>query len=510
METLSSKAESVMESLLKNANIEWNDFLETIWEKKCHRFAFQAESNQEDIWSKTVKDGLEVLTHMLDTTHPMNNSHTHHANTPAVVAAAAASNAPLLFRNLQPMDDPEEIEKSFGTSLYRAYLAGTSIVWNHADSVSPKINELCQNLQDHHHFPHAYANAYLTPPHSQTVPAHADDRDVLVFQLVGKKNWKVYERVPIPHPYPHQQVGKAGILVPKTVTTGPKAFEGCLVPGDVLYIPRGMVHEASTTITNGGDEAADLSFHVTVALATHDWTLGGNLSKMLQDRLLEATIHNDDTNGVRRSLLPTSALKDDSNSTNEHNKELLVPCGGSLVDAQALQKQLDNIFENLRSQITAKAILENMNRRITLHNKRAMEQRHFRTPPKVIATSSKILVAVGLEAAKLVKLETTIRASTLVEREHAQKLLQSQDPSGLNVRDDVGNDVASIVMAIKGGAVAKVKDFGQEFCPPDSALCDLTALSLAKRAVTLGAFAIVQTDKPSENDPEPTSKRQRT
>eukprot|EP00531_Pseudo-nitzschia_arenysensis_P004289 CAMPEP_0116155368 /NCGR_PEP_ID=MMETSP0329-20121206/22271_1 /TAXON_ID=697910 /ORGANISM="Pseudo-nitzschia arenysensis, Strain B593" /LENGTH=495 /DNA_ID=CAMNT_0003652399 /DNA_START=30 /DNA_END=1514 /DNA_ORIENTATION=+ len=491
-----SKAESVMESLLKNANIDWNEFLTTIWEKKCHRFAFQAESTPKDLWSNTVNDGWGVLTHVLENTHPMNNLANDN------IPTGATSIAPLLFQNLQPMDDPEEIEKSFGTSLYRAYLAGTSIVWNHAESVSPKIHELCQNLQDYQHFPHVYANAYLTPPHSQTVPAHADDRDVLVFQLVGKKNWNVYERIPIPHPYPHQQVGKAGIPVPEAVTTGPKAFEGCLVPGDVLYLPRGMVHEADTTQTKSGEPAADLSFHITVALATHDWTLGGNLGKMIQNQLLESTIHND-TNDIRRSLLPTwtkndsnsthndtndirrSLLpiwtKNDSNSTNEH----LIPCGGSLVDAKALQKQLDSVFESLRSQITAKSILENMNQRMELHNKRAMEQRHFRTLEisKPVPETSRI---VGLEAAKLVALETTIRAATPAERECARKMLQSSNPSGLNVRDSVGDDVASIVIGIKGGATAKVKDFRTQFCPPGSALCDLTALSLAKRAVTLG------------------------
>ncbi len=513
-----SKSESVMESLLKNANITWKDFLETIWEHKCHRFAFgtdESETSTKNIWRKTVLDGWEVLTHMLDTTHPMcarndeepNNNNNNSTNEDAV-------SPPLLFRNLQPMDDPEEIRKSFGSSLYRAYLAGNSIVWNHADVVSPEVANLCQDLQ--RHFPHAYANAYLTPPHSQTVPAHADDRDVLVFQLVGKKHWTVYDKIPIPHPYPHQQVGKAGIPVPKAVTKGPKAFDGCLVPGDVLYLPRGMVHEANTDTKMVADplqNSSDLSFHITVALATHDWTLGGNLGRMIQNKLSELPTSIDSIigNNIRRSLLPTSETTNDSNG--EESNQNLVPCGGSIVDAQALQKRLDNVFSMLSSQITAQSILHEMNQRIELHNAQATgkrrslktQQQQQQQQQQQETACSKSDDIVGPIAAKSVTLDTLLRAATSAEREHAQTMLTSASAAGLTVRDGVGDDVAAVVGAIKGGALARVGKFRNLTSDSaESSLCDLTAVSLAKRAVELGAFCIVN------DDDEPNPKRQRT
>ncbi len=483
-----------MEELLEKENISWGDFLESIWEKKCHRFSFDNERSRHggknsNLWSEMVKDGWEILTQILDNTRPMRPNSCNGDDT----KSKNDISPPLLFRDLQPMDDPEEIQQLFGTSLYAAYLAGTSIVWNHAEAASPKVAELCQNLQQPP-FPHAYANAYLTPPNSQTVPAHADDRDVLVFQLVGTKHWKVYETVPIPHPYPHEQVGKAGLPVPESVLQGPMAFDGCLFPGDVLYLPRGMVHEASTD--SASTNSQDLSFHITVALATHDWTLGGNLGRMIQSRLSETT-------SLRRSLLPTIRASTDPGANGD-----FVSCGGSLVNAKNLQNELDTIFEQLRSQITARVLLHDMNQRILTHNTRASQKRPAPSPKEPACENDTLSLdrMVGPLAAQHLTLDSMLRASTPTEKEHAQQAMASSSASkpGLTVRDGVGDDVATIVGTIKSGENCRVRGF-RNLCGTSSSLCNLTALSLAKRAVELGAFCIVVNDTNSEPDP----KRQR-
>jgi hypothetical protein len=565
--TSPSESHSVMDSLLKTSQIDWNEFLESIWETKCHRFAFDEQtpsgkpsstasattsetttpSRSGNLWSRTIYSGWDILTHMMDNTHPIRKDNNNNNTGGQVVPP------PLLFRDLQPMDDPEEIRQLYGNSLYASYLAGTSVVWNHADQISPEVAALCEDLQRDNKFPHAYANAYLTPPQSQTVPAHADDRDVLVFQLRGRKHWKVYKNVPVPHPYPHEQVGKSGIAVPESVLNGPLAFDSCLSPGDVLYLPRGMVHEASTVDLDG---PPDLSFHITVALATHDWTLAGNLGRILQTKLLEmkpkpnggdaAIAAKNDS--LRRSLLPTAIGSYSQQTEEEGGRKNLVCCGGSLVDANALQAQLDNIFETLRSKITAQSILEDMNQRIETHNIRASKKRR-----DLVASTTKQQMAlpqtayfgerennnsaavmmdrvVGPIAAKSITLETLLRVSTPIEKEHAQESRNANDgasPAGLTVRDGVGDDVASVVGAIKGGQITTVRDF-RSLCyykgalkQQSSSLCDLTALSLAKRAVELGAFAIVlarrndeaangKKESSSSGDAVRSSKRQRT
>jgi hypothetical protein len=100
-----------------------------------------------------------------------------------------------VFRQQESLST-KEIMKLYGGNLFAAYLDGCSVVLNHADWLCPYMASLCLDLQKQ--FPHVYANTYLTPPDSQAVNAHADDRDVLVIQVFGKKHWKVYQNVPIP------------------------------------------------------------------------------------------------------------------------------------------------------------------------------------------------------------------------------------------------------------------------------------------------------------------------
>ncbi|CAK0874281.1 unnamed protein product, partial [Prorocentrum cordatum] len=149
-------------------------------------------------------------------------------------------------------------------SPHAAYLAGCSLVVNHLEASCEAVRALCVGLREE--LPHAYANGYLTPPGSQAVAPHADDRDVLVWQCAGRKRWRVYAEPPVQLPFEREQVGKSDELpVPEaTLLPGNLLLEETLEPGDVLYMPRGWVHEAATAESEG-------SLHLTVALATQDW-----------------------------------------------------------------------------------------------------------------------------------------------------------------------------------------------------------------------------------------------
>jgi hypothetical protein len=65
------------------------------------------------------------------------------------------------------------------------------------------------------------ANLYMTPPLGEGSVAHADDHDVFVLQIAGRKNWIVWPR--------------SGGQVPLS-----------LRPGDLLYIPAGFQHVATS------------------------------------------------------------------------------------------------------------------------------------------------------------------------------------------------------------------------------------------------------------------------
>ena len=172
------------------------------------------------------------------------------------VLGAAPTESVLCMKDQHPVT-------SYGSHAL-AYLDGCSLIVNHAETVSVGIGSLCAALRTD--FPHAFGNLYATPPSSQAVDAHADDRDVIVVQLEGTKAWKVYGPPPVAFPTHDEQVGKGGRAVPPTAVGDDRvALRATLRAGDVLYIPRGFVHEATTA-----EDAASL--HLTIALPTADWS----------------------------------------------------------------------------------------------------------------------------------------------------------------------------------------------------------------------------------------------
>lgn len=151
------------------------------------------------------------------------------------------------------------------------------MIVNRADYIDASVRRKCRALAGALGAPHAYANLYATPARAQAVHAHADDRDVFIAQLEGVKRWRVWTKPPIPYPYPHEQVGKDGLEVPPSLLTSDPDLDLDLHPGDVLYIPRGCVHEAHTTKHH--------SVHLTFALATHDWSFSVLAAAVVRDAL---------------------------------------------------------------------------------------------------------------------------------------------------------------------------------------------------------------------------------
>eukprot|EP00658_Telonema_sp_P-2_P039251 TRINITY_DN2807_c0_g1_i2.p1 TRINITY_DN2807_c0_g1~~TRINITY_DN2807_c0_g1_i2.p1 ORF type:complete len:374 (+),score=100.53 TRINITY_DN2807_c0_g1_i2:107-1228(+) len=136
-------------------------------------------------------------------------------------------------------------------------------VLNHADLYHQNLARLCASLRDQ--LVHVYANMYLTPPRSQAVGTHTDDQDVIILQIAGTKLWTLYES-PVTLPYTHEMVGKTGPHRAVTDQMREKVVEEVeLQAGDLLYLPRGMMHEART-----GD--GNLSLHLTLTCPSHDFT----------------------------------------------------------------------------------------------------------------------------------------------------------------------------------------------------------------------------------------------
>jgi ribosomal protein L16 Arg81 hydroxylase len=368
----------------------------------------------------------------------------------------------LLFKNQEGLSPDDRA--LYANSLFAAFLDGCSVIVNHADFFSPWIAALCEDIQLS--FPHAYANTYLTPAGCQAVSAHADDRDVLIIQVVGSKEWKVYEKVPIPYPYPHEQVGKNELEVPDEVLQGPVLMERTLRPGDVLYMPRGYVHQARAL-------QSEPSFHVTIALATHDWTLAGLMSTATQKVLTNIVDY--------RMAVPRQVGMRDW---------MHVPAA----DKEGLQKQIQEAFEILQREITAKAMHNNLHYKYEQHNLRAsavrMKLLHEKRFPKQSAAVSNRIPVVGTEASQCVSLSTSIRVAT---EEEKASLPPTQQPRGLHVREETYDGIIGILQRLKGDTSlqCRVKDLKSLITPASNDLiCDLTLLCFARQCVELGAIAI--------------------
>ncbi|CAJ1923173.1 unnamed protein product [Cylindrotheca closterium] len=461
-----------LRSILKSKDISSDVFLQNVWQKLPVHFPFEGDDShspevkgewrddemQQNPFEESLHQSWHILKHLLEQAESRTRSRGDNG------VDHSSIHTPLIFQNRE-LKSQEETQGLYGSSLFAPYLDGCSVVLNHGDLLSPWIAAICQDLQSE--FPHVYANTYLTPPDSQAVPPHADDRDVFILQLVGSKQWKVYERVPIPYPYPDEQVGKEGIPVHPTILNGPLCIDTTLQPGDVLYMPRGFVHEASSP-------SNDLSFHVTIAIATHDWSLAGLISRET-NRILTNVID------YRQSTLPLASTT-----------------------PATLQSQLSTALSMLQEEITVDSLLSKLHARIDNHNQRAVPARmalleHARnsaTTTRTLSSSSPAAVIVGPLAAMEITFTSVIRAATPEERASVTITDDPTRPRGLQVRPETYDTILSIIGELKKQPdrqcrVLNLQGLLQDL-EPNQHVCDLTLLSLAKRGIELGAMAVVQ------------------
>lgn len=371
-------------------------FFETIYQNACVVFPSTVSSSSGgDPYTELVSNGWEALIQLLESSRKAQDEQTKRRDAHATPDDPSESPAgtvddqllPLLFQN-QINLGPNASDR-YNHSLFAAYLDGCSVVNNHADQLSPHIAALCHDLQQS--FPHVYANTYLTPPNQQAVPAHADDRDVFVIQILGRKEWTVYETIPIPYPYPDEQVGKDNLTVPEQVLQGPVAIQHVLEAGNVLYMPRGFVHQARAL-------PGEMSFHVTIALATQDWSVAGILTNATA-QILHTTVE------YRKAV-------DRNIGARNWNR---MP-----IESKEQTKQLlDQVFDRLREQVTVKSIHQALNTKYSRHNERAWQKRklliqQLRDGHGTLYHDVKTVV--GREASERVRFDMRLRLATEKEK----------------------------------------------------------------------------------------------
>jgi len=166
-----------------------------------------------------------------------------------------ASRTPTVLRGL-----PQELTAAgageFGLlDLHRLYAEGKTVLVHSVQLRVPTVAVLCRSIEAALHHP-VNVNMYLTPPGAQGFAPHFDDHDVFIIQLEGYKHWRLYESArELPLKFEEPSVSREQL-------DGP-VQEMRLDAGDLLYLPRGFVHEAFTS------EVASL--HLTVGIEVFRW-----------------------------------------------------------------------------------------------------------------------------------------------------------------------------------------------------------------------------------------------
>lgn len=167
-------------------------------------------------------------------------------------------------------------------------------------------------------------NIYMTPGGNQGFRPHYDSHDVMVLQLEGTKEWRIYDS-PVPLPLPSQG------FAPGAVEIGPETDRFVLEPGDMAYVPRGLAHDAVAT--------DDTSLHITTGLMFRSWA----------DLLAEAIqVMSQKDVAFRKALTPGFANGDFDVSTMAPKLTELLQHLADTAPAQALIEAFRADFVNTR------------------------------------------------------------------------------------------------------------------------------------------------------------------
>jgi hypothetical protein len=302
----------------------------------------------------------------------------------------------------------------------------------------------------------------------------------------------VYSKVPVEYPFEKEQAGKYGKAIDSSVLQGGLCFNNkdvILSQGDVLYLPRGYVHEATTEDFIDEKSGYEPSFHITVAIATHDWCLSVLLSETIRQTLDGVTNF--------RMALPIGPCEEYGSVVDGESS--------SMTENPCLRQQLDEAMSIIKSKITPALMEQRLFEKYRIHNAHANEHRqrllcvvgNNRSPKRKSIDDG--AECVGSTAASRLTLRCVIRVSTTEERNSVS--IDEDRLRGLTVRGETMMILMKVLCKLKSDPDLKVavKDLldiattgGVETDRTSfSMVCDFTLLSFARCCVELGALAVV-------------------
>ena len=135
------------------------------------------------------------------------------------------------------------------------FARGATIVLQALQFQHPPLAKFCRGLEAELGHP-VQANAYYTPASAQGFAVHHDTHDVFCLQVEGEKRWLVYPPV-LELPLKQQK------YAPEMGEPGDPVLDVTMRAGDLLYLPRGWLHQAMTSDT--------ASLHLTIGVNVFTW-----------------------------------------------------------------------------------------------------------------------------------------------------------------------------------------------------------------------------------------------
>lgn len=147
--------------------------------------------------------------------------------------------------------------------LYAAVSSGATVLLESIDRCWPAAAELALVLSEAFSA-RVKVNVYMTPAGYQGAPLHPDIQDVFVLQMEGSKDWTLYEERVYEAVETLEHTRNMGYSVPPFGSDPQVAEQTSLEQGDLLYIPRGLLHRAVAPPTTP-------SLHLTVCVTPVYW-----------------------------------------------------------------------------------------------------------------------------------------------------------------------------------------------------------------------------------------------
>ncbi|TKR70129.1 hypothetical protein L596_022189 [Steinernema carpocapsae] len=215
------------------------------------------------------------------------------------------------------------------------------------------------------------ANTYLTPANSAGFAPHWDEIDAFILQLEGSKRWKVYAPEGKEDSLPRESSGN---FTDEDMKHRKPVFDDVIREGDLLYVPRGFIHQALTT--------KEHSLHITISVCRR------NAFADMMDKLVPEVLNQlaEKSATLRRSLpcnfLDMGGIADcDYPSDESYNEKLMMPFGLHVHNLMKLSKNfLDNgvdmmAREFMKTALPPKLTMDEMKLSVLGHKTKLLSQK---------------------------------------------------------------------------------------------------------------------------------------